>query len=1125
MFPAAKSLFPTANNYQEIPGQLRCRHSIVCRTECIYIFSDNSLDQSWVQNKSYHRAEEEPLPSKRSRDDRPSSDSSLHSGDSSEDLPSIKHYKRGHKRSKKKKKHRHKQKKEKQHEKTYSSMHTSTSEPQKPATIWLEETSFTPKDAYRLDPKPDLSNLSYDALYTGDVTNYQRRFGNYCLGLNGDGIKFSDQRNQMSKKRKHLPKESRYYDSKISEASNTVFLLEREAVLEKTNEKEDLMVDEFLVINSVSSRQEEDSEISPETYLMQKASQYNTQLLDEPHNVQLWVEFIRFQDESLVWGKLPVPAVPQDAAAAGNKATESLRHQRIALIERKIAIYERALESNPLSEELLVGHMELVQEIWEVERLVKQWKDIVFKQPNRSLLWLKYIEFCQSRFSFFRSSTVSALYQKAITTLSSILDCTLLSHRPEPEAETRLLVVFVLYCHFLQQSGFPEKSIALFQAMVEFNLCCPSELLANQLLNKTKDRLEIFEAFWDSGVPRVGEKDAQGWRRWWESQNGMVPVSNETTLGVYDLRGCSQLLLAGDSSSSSGRRSPGKVRESESGDEELMDEESILIKDLPSNSAWVRLESHREMTLCLPARLLPNEDPDQEEEDGGDDPDHTVLFDDIAQSLFILRDEDVKVKLVLEFLRFMGVPIREQPLLVAVFPDLVQMMTSPQEVVHPIKVPIIHTASSPCALYQPCSVGRDLATLSETSLHGLLCPAVRSPLEHSPFKVFVTTCCNHCLQLINDLKASQRTKSGLVCAWLQYELDHVLFFQDKSKLVQSKATNLQSLAMALLPIVTISDYHFLWDFIVQLETYLDAKKKSSSLSKCLLQPFTVSPQPYGSPCFCFCLLFVEYMLKLRKPMNCYSKYRPNHSLALFALVSLSLSEFNPTVLPVSDFKVFPAQKVKAADYFKQVSSKLLTSVGNMGAMDIVSRLGCCFYFEYLCKGLESSCQLMKNYMSALSKLDIISHTTFLDCMESLYIIQINLINVHSLTNSMKPQVLRDVLHSALEVFPLHFWFLTAYIQSEEQSFITGQVRRYFNSVTQKGNFVIPCLFAIHAELSRHNRISTLSGESLEEPAGGVIQRVRALFGRCSQSNRGQLCPVLWRLYIKFEVIKIHYPLK
>ena len=1022
--------------------------------------------------------------SKRSRDS--TSESSIDDSDRDGDPGNHGDHRKPKKKVKKKHSHKKKHHKSEKHDKS----RTNTSDSSKPATIWIEETQFAPKDAHRIDKRSDTSNFSYDSLYTGDIANYQRRFGNYCLGLGSNSLKFTDQRNQVSKKKKINLKQSRYYEDKLCDTSSTLLILRT-----KDGEEECSRIEskEFLVIEARPMVDEDNSEepkLSPESFLMKQAALYNTQLLDNPHDIQLWEEFIKFQDEALVWGKLPMSQQDDDGKVSG-----SLRQQKLALNERKIAIYERALEKNPLSEELLVGHLRLVQEVWDTERLVKQWKDIVFKQPNRSLLWLKYIEFCQSRFSFYRSSSQIALYQKAISTLSLILDRSLLSHRPEQGAESKLLVVFILYCYYLKHSGFVEKAIALFQALIEFNLSTPDDLFACE---KVKDRRDIFEMFWDEGVARIGEEGALGWKKWWEIQSSHK-MTDSGTLDAVDLKEYEYLM---------------KENEQEEHSDVVSDGDSAMdaVKDLPCNVAWAKLEMSRDLSFCLPGKLA------SDEGDNGSDLDHTVVFDDITECLFILQDPDLKATLVTEFLRFLGVSIKTVPHVINTFPNLVQMIVSPLEVMSPMEDdPVLHNSKVPNIFYQPYPITCDITSVCDAPLYNLLCPDSNSTHISFPLKGFVTRLFNHSLSLLRTLNVSSDIKSKLICSWLQYELKYILSKSVSSLETKPAAENLHTLAVSLLQSITLCDYGFLWNLITELEPLLGLKKKSISLSKRFLSPFTTSPIPRGSPLYVLCFLFVECMLKLIQPMNCYSKHEPSHSLALFTLVSLSSGEFNPTMLPVSGFRVSQAQVIAAGTYFNDLTLHVLSS-SDLAVTETVARLGCCFYFKYLVNGLEPSCQLMGQLIdSVMDHKGKVSNT--IGCIvESLYGIEAKLVQLHSLSNPVKPQILRDILCSALDKFPYHSWFLSAFITSEERSFITGQLRRYFNSLTQKStNAVVPCLFAVRAEISRHHRLNKLVGEYLEEPTSGIVQRTRSFFVRGSQSSIGQLCPVLWRLYIKFEV--------
>ena len=59
------------------------------------------------------------------------------------------------------------------------------------------------------------------------------------------------------------------------------------------------------------------------------------------------------------------------------------------------------------------------------------------------------------------------------------------------------------------QSGHTERAIAVYQALLEFNLFSPDfDSCGNYSVD---DRLSLFEPIWDSGVRRVGQAGARGW--------------------------------------------------------------------------------------------------------------------------------------------------------------------------------------------------------------------------------------------------------------------------------------------------------------------------------------------------------------------------------------------------------------------------------------------------------------------------------------------------------------------------------------------------------------------------------------------------------------------------------------
>lgn len=80
------------------------------------------------------------------------------------------------------------------------------------------------------------------------------------------------------------------------------------------------------------------------------------------------------------------------------------------------------------------------------------------------------------------------------------------------QLELGLVDIFLSLCRFEWQAGYQELATALFQAEIEFSIFCPS------LLATKHGKLRLFEHFWNSNGPRVGEEGALGWSTWLEKE-------------------------------------------------------------------------------------------------------------------------------------------------------------------------------------------------------------------------------------------------------------------------------------------------------------------------------------------------------------------------------------------------------------------------------------------------------------------------------------------------------------------------------------------------------------------------------------------------------------------------------
>lgn len=1076
-------------------------------------------ERSWLQNPSFSKEQAQSLlaadsllpASPRSRRGReggePSTDRLLSSSSDSEEQRISKP--RKHDKERKERKRRHREGREKHRRKRHKHGGGSKDEPVKPQTIWFDESGLDPRDAYRLDSKPDTSNLRYAGLYSGDVASYRRRFGPHCLGLgNHQAVEWTDGRSQSLKKDRKKEKPTRYFRggeaaSLLRPQSDLVLKFTRRSTEKKMDASSSTQMEEYLALEgereegASKEEPEQPSVVTPEVYISRCTAEYNRSLLEDPHNVSLWVEFLAFQDEALVWGRLPGATSEETSVAYGRQKA------RLALFERKVAIYERALESNPLSVELLIGHMNLVQELWETEKLVRRWKDLVFQQPNKSQLWLSYIEFCQSRFSSFSTSSLTALYKKALSTLSSIQDGRLVSHRPDPDTSTSLLSIFVLYCNFLRQTGHSEKAIGSFQALVEFNFCCPIDLLSTEV--SLKERVEFFEAFWDSGVPRFGEEGAVGWNNWMEASKKSSGTANQPRLGVLDV----SVFRKATCEVGSG---PGD------GEKDELDPEISLIAGFPLREAWLVLEQRREREGGHPWRPGP-----EETEDDCTDPDRLVVFDDISAGLFSVTDQNLRLRLLLSFLHFLGAPLPSSP----ATPPLPRLsftcLESPSEVyASPSSIMRNLLSASPLrslpTTHQLLGTGHGYDLLGDGSLVQLTtCP---SPLsEQDPAAVnFITNVCNQLLLLLPNVSIAQ--------VWIHHELSLLPKALKLSaplkptKTLKSRFKALQKLIRGLLRLEPFRNDLSLWNCCALTENLVGNLDEAVRLYESVLSQYKPGPE-WSSQllelyvCFCSCLLGLEQSFTPTQRAQRDSK------LALHALVCLAEGS-SYEALGTKEPSVTPGRLLKARAVYEKSASQM-----EQGSPWII----CHALFEYLTKGLTCAAGTLDRYTHTMA-MQLSNASSSLHCDEERALIKSRLYTVltfhsrllvhHSLANPIQPALLRRVLERSLSLFPDDGCFLASYVSCELQSFISGNLRRYFDSHAPRADTPIPWLFAVWAELQRYRRLRSLregggTGEVLDEPETGTIHRIGALLRRAAESSNGRHCPLIWRLLMKFEV--------
>lgn len=242
------------------------------------------------------------------------------------------------------------------------------------------------------------------------------------------------------------------------------------------------------------------------------------------------------------------------------------------------------------------------------------------------------------------------------------------------QQEIGLVDIFLSLCRLEWQAGYQELATALFQAEIEFTVFCPSLLLTEH------SKLRLFEHFWNSDGPRVGEEGAVGWSTWLEKEEEnrqrilKEEASHDEDRGGWT--GWSELLSKHEETAKNQENvvhnevtTDEFLEESENEDIKQEDDAEALLKQLgidvdaePSSEVkdsstwarWSKEESLRDCNQWMPVhgRISPSSGtPDGEADE------HllrAVLFEDVSEYLFSLNSQEARLSLVSQFIEFFG---------------------------------------------------------------------------------------------------------------------------------------------------------------------------------------------------------------------------------------------------------------------------------------------------------------------------------------------------------------------------------------------------------------------------------------------------------------------------------------
>ncbi|CAN8004680.1 unnamed protein product [Ixodes hexagonus] len=319
------------------------------------------------------------------------------------------------------------------------------------------------------------------------------------------------------------------------------------------------------------------SQLCPEALSRQAELQERLRL--SPADEQSWLDLVAFQEEY-------VAALEE---ASGIHRTHGRAR---AIRDKKLAVLEQALLRTHGCVSLHLLKIQVLLELGEEARASQAWEELLRLQPGNWRLWLERARFLQAEttLSGFEAAAAGHAYLRALACFRDMQEGRRSTSQAPEDIERHLVEVCRQYAVFLCQCGQWERAVGLLQALLELSLRRPPKVEPLPL----DQWLTLLEPFWDSGAPRFGEPDSQGWAHLMEQPERLLAQSS-------------------------------------SKDEEVPSEPAVG-RDQDLREAWLSLECHRERHQWLPYR------PDLSSAgDGCDDPERMVMLEDLTSALFRLR--------------------------------------------------------------------------------------------------------------------------------------------------------------------------------------------------------------------------------------------------------------------------------------------------------------------------------------------------------------------------------------------------------------------------------------------------------------------------------------------------------
>ncbi|KAI8968975.1 NRDE-2, necessary for RNA interference-domain-containing protein [Mycotypha africana] len=814
--------------------------------------------------------------------------------------------------------------------------------------------------------------------------------------------------------------------------------------------------------SSEEAGEEEDEEgESFNEYIRRRTIEFNRQLDREPENVQLWLDFIRFQDEA-VRGL--------DSNIFEKSTTSSNSSKRASLNEVKLSIFEKALEHNPESEQLILAYLECGAETWETLPLLQMWDKYLKRLPDSIQLWSSYINLRQTNFASFTFTQCVNVFEDALSILMRQAKKT---EEVDRRADIESLMVYILLraCLFMKQCGYQERAFSVIQASIEFNLYQPS--IYKTITHEHAEKVSAFVEFWDSEVLRFGEKGAQGWHEYYRAVNNDDQIP-EPNIDMND-------------------------NNTNIEDEE---DEFINLRD------WLVAETNNESNRRLPLRMVQADD-----ELLGTDPFRVPLSDDVKNFLFDVTTAEARQSLIYSVLVFLGLPYTPPEIgsNTHFFTDTFTRNDISLDHFWPVK----NHSLEQIVWYVAGVPMRSENTVQQTNTYDIPSsyPVGISEM-FAKYGEWFRCSGRENIRYEEDIKFTREVFQQLLVVensdhlricYLAFEAScgHKLGRKLAKKLLKEHSTNLA-----------------LWNAYACMEK---GYGRIEEARKVYLAAIAMSHKQESQQLY---IPLLYYMLARLE----FDSNRPHEALKVLTSISGDQAyDANsppvtvPVVLRTKEVRSFENQGASlhfydadfffgGAKYFLQKLAHVSTIAVNYAEREAAINFTRCYaLFEYLSGGLDSACLIyehaLKYLVESKAEKGYESEMIWIDYATLVYqhARNVTIKSGNSGDDLYKPSRLRQLMERALALFPNNTIFLSFYIWNESRTKIYNRVQQLLSNALHRDSNIVLYLSAIFSELHRYKPYQ--------------VNSVRDLFERSVEDSKTRASVVLWKLYIQFEMLQ------